>query len=139
MQALGKGEAVSPTLTLGSIFAHVAQAAEQAPCKGEDGVSITSVGSNLWYDLGFVAQKESAPLIRGRSVVRIHPEPPIYREMAEWLMAPVLKTGVGNTTVGSNPTLSAKWKRGTAATAPASKTGIAREGIGSSSLPASAI
>ncbi len=28
--------------------------------------------------------------------------------MAEWLKAPVLKTGEGQTSVGSNPTLSAK-------------------------------
>ncbi len=27
-------------------------------------------------------------------------------EVSEWLKEPVLKTGVGNTTVGSNPTLS---------------------------------
>ena len=31
--------------------------------------------------------------------------------MAEWLKAPVLKTGEGQTSVGSNPTLSAKKKQ----------------------------
>ena len=31
-----------------------------------------------------------------------------YGEVTEWLMVPVLKTGVGRLTEGSNPSLSAK-------------------------------
>ena len=31
-------------------------------------------------------------------------------EVSEWFMVPVLKTGVGSTTVGSNPTFSATEK-----------------------------
>ena len=33
-----------------------------------------------------------------------------FGEMAEWFKAPVLKTGVGQLTVGSNPSLSADAK-----------------------------
>lgn len=33
-----------------------------------------------------------------------------YGELSEWFMEPVLKTGEGNTSVGSNPTLSANSK-----------------------------
>ena len=32
----------------------------------------------------------------------------LFGEMAEWFKAPVLKTGVGQLTVGSNPSLSAE-------------------------------
>ena len=32
----------------------------------------------------------------------------LFGEMAEWFKAPVLKTGVGQLTVGSNPSLSAR-------------------------------
>ena len=35
------------------------------------------------------------------------PRPQATGEVAEWSNAPVLKTGVGQPTVGSNPTLSA--------------------------------
>ena len=34
----------------------------------------------------------------------------LFGEMAEWFKAPVLKTGVGQLTVGSNPSLSAEEK-----------------------------
>ena len=34
-----------------------------------------------------------------------------FGEMAEWFKAPVLKTGVGQLTVGSNPSLSADLER----------------------------
>ena len=34
----------------------------------------------------------------------------LFGEMAEWFKAPVLKTGVGQLTVGSNPSLSAEIK-----------------------------
>ena len=35
-----------------------------------------------------------------------------HGEMAEWSKAPVLKTGDVKASVGSNPTLSAKWNVG---------------------------
>ena len=35
-----------------------------------------------------------------------------HGEMAEWSKAPVLKTGDVKASVGSNPTLSAKWNIG---------------------------
>ena len=40
-------------------------------------------------------------------MVRFRHSPPDFGSLAEWFMAPVLKTGEGNTSVGSNPTASA--------------------------------
>jgi hypothetical protein len=49
-----------------------------------------------------VAQRQCISFVKSRLSVRIRPVAPFGR-LAEWFIAPVLKTGVGRPTAGSNP------------------------------------
>ncbi len=50
-----------------------------------------------------VAQWQCISFVKSRLSVRLRPVAPLYGRLAEWLIAPVLKTGVGQPTAGSNP------------------------------------
>ncbi len=50
-----------------------------------------------------VAQWQCISFVKSRLSVRLRPVAPLYGRLAEWFIAPVLKTGVGKPTAGSNP------------------------------------